>query len=218
MKNDEKWDGELNRFSVFGSVLYPTACKMAVVASLCHILLSIIKGSSVACLCHIQHHTRWQWWPLCVIFSSIQDGSVYLSLSYSTACEMIVFASVCYFQYHTRWQLVFVSVCHIQQHTRWMCLPLCVIIQHHARWQCVPLDVTFNILQYGSVYLFMSYSTACEMAVFCLCLLYSTAYKMPVFASLCNYWTSCKVTVLASLCRIWHDITWQRLPQSLSVS
>ena len=154
---------------------------MAVLASLCHILLSIIKGSSVACLCHIQHHTRWQWWPLCVIFSSIQDGSVYLSLSYSTACEMIVFASVCYFQYHTRWQLVFVSVCHIQQHTKMdvfaslcyysasckmtMCASRCHI-QHPTIWQCVPLYVIFNSVRDGSVLsLFVTFNSIQDASV-----------------------------------------------------
>ena len=166
---------------------------------------------------------------LCMSYSTAYKMDVFASLCYySTSCKMTVCTSRCHIQDHTIWQCVplYVSfnsmrdvcemavfcLCYIQQHTRWVCLPLCVIIQHHARWQCVPLDVTFNIIQYGSVYLFMS---ACEMAVFCFCLLYLTASKMAVFASLCNYSTSCKVTVLASLCRIRHDITWQRLPQSL---
>ena len=51
----------------------------------------------------IQHHTRGQWLPLCVIFSTTRDGRVYLSVSTSPSHKMAVFASFGHTEHHTRW-------------------------------------------------------------------------------------------------------------------
>ena len=106
----------------------------------------------------IQHHTRRQRLPLCVIFSTTRDGRVCLSVLTSPLHKMAVFA----------------SFGHIEHYTMWQCLPLWVIlniiqegfapflnftviqrpvsasscrIQHNTRRLCWPLLLSFsNIL------------------------------------------------------------------------
>ena len=54
-----------------------------------HVICNIIQDGTVSlsfCLsvsCQLQHHTTWQWWPVCDIFNIIQDGSVGPSMSSS---------------------------------------------------------------------------------------------------------------------------------------
>ena len=117
--------------------------------------------------------TRWQCLPLCVILYIIQDGSVCLSVSYSTSYKMAVFASLYHTQHHTRWQCLPLcvilliqggSVCLSVSHSAsykmavWIIMPLCATlnmamsaslfhIEHHAKWQYLSLCVASTIIQ-----------------------------------------------------------------------
>ena len=51
----------------------------------------------------IQHHTKRQWLPLCVIFSTTRDGRVYLSVPTPPSYKMAVLASFGHIEHHTRW-------------------------------------------------------------------------------------------------------------------
>ena len=66
----------------------------------------------------IQHHTRRQWLPLCVIFSVARDGRVCLSVTISSSHKMTLFRSY-WIPYK---MVVFASVSHIEHHARGVCL------------------------------------------------------------------------------------------------
>ena len=108
-----------------------------VILSLCVMSTSASHNMAmVACLCHFQHHTRRQCWPL--LFSTTQDGSVGPSVSSSLWQCWSVSSSTSY--------KMAVLACHVKHHTRWQCGPLCVIFII-----AVLVCVIFNITQDGSV-------------------------------------------------------------------
>ena len=198
---------------------------MAVLVSPSHIIFNLIQDGTVSlsfCLsvsCQLQHHTTWQWWPVCVIFNIIQDGSV--GLSCSAPHKMAVWAPLCHLHYGS------VGLCHLQHHTRWRFWPvmlntiqdgsvgpsvssslwqcwsvssstsykmavLACHVKHHKRWQCGPLCVIFiiavlvcvifNITQDCSVGLcHLQHHTRWQ----CWSVSSSTSYKMAVWGYLC---------------------------------
>ena len=108
-----------------------------------------------------------------------QDGSVCLSVSYSTSYKMAVFASVSYFSYK---MAVFASLCHTQHHTRWQCLPLCVILSIRPNGSVNHNASLYNI-KYGYVCLSFSNSVMQNDSI-CLSVSHPPSFKTAFLASL----------------------------------